>query len=1002
MKMAESSEGVEHQIFRVAVILAVSTFLIFLALLVLIEDKDVLRPIDDLFMVVTSGLAAAGMLYASWHSSGRSKSAWLVLAAALAFNTFGEAAWGVIEVVLHQNPFPSVADVGYLLFYPIFAAGIFLLPEVPLSSRERIKILLDAAILIASAALVFWIFLIVPIVASHEVVTLDLAVSVAYPIMGLVLLFALIELLFRKLEPHGRPQLLLLALSMAILVITDAIFSIQTDDGTFVSGGLLDTGWLVTYLLMGLAGVLQASPRQLDASALSGADHDKMSAWLRYLPYLGIGAAFILPIYSHEDLGSVNHLTLVGFIGIIIGLMFIRQKVAFMDSDHLLTLALSEIEERKTAEEALKAERDRAERYLNIAEVILVALDRNARITLLNRKGYNILGYSEGELTGKDWIAVCLRPDDHDSVCEVNRKIIAGEMEPFEYYESYVLTKKGEERFIAWHTATVKDERGLITGTLSSGEDITERRQAEIALRENLCFFQRLIDTIPNPIFSKDTKGVYRGCNVAFERLMGMTGEEIIGKSAHDITPRDLADADVEMDKALFDAPGVQIYEHSLVHADGTRHDVIFYKATYADASGVLAGLVGVILDITERKQIEERLLRAKEAAEDAARAKAEFLANMSHEIRTPMNAVIGITDLLLDDGLNSEQMEHIETIRNSGEVLLSIINDILDLSKFEGGMMELEHRPFDLLSCVDDAMDLVAVSASAKGLKMACTVDGLTPAAILGDAGRLRQILVNLLSNAVKFTDEGEVAVYISSRKLEDDRYEIHFAVKDSGIGIPKEKINRLFQPFSQVDASTTRRYGGTGLGLAISKKLVELMEGRIWVESEAGAGTTFHFTIPAVSATLKPASCARSDLQTDLGCDLHILVAEDNIVNQRVTLQMLNKLGCRADVVSNGIEVLAALERQHYDLVLMDVQMPEMDGLEAARAIRRRWPKGPKVIAVTASALQGDREMCIEAGMDDYISKPVRMAELAQKLRQYQRPQKGFDEGDRSGIID
>ena len=601
-----------------------------------------------------------------------------------------------------------------------------------------------------------------------------------------------------------------------------------------------------------------------------------------YLPYLGFGAASFLPIYFYESLGTLIPVTLAGFMVVILGLMFIRQKVTFEDSDQLLTLALSEIEERKKAEKALKAERDRAEGYLNIAEVILVAIDRHARITLLNRKGYSILGYSEGELTGKDWIKVCLRPEDQEPVYEVNRKIIAGKIEAFEYYESYVLTKRGDERFIAWHTTTIKDEKGAIMGMLSSGEDITERKQVETALQENLGFLQRLIDTIPNPIFYNDTKGIYQGCNTAFEMFLGKSREEIIGKSAHDLSPLELADKYVEMDTALFEEPGVQIYENNFAHADGTKHDAIFYKATYTDARGLLAGLVGVILDITDRKQIEERLLRAKEAAEAAAHAKAEFLANMSHEIRTPMNAVIGITDLLLDDNLTSEQMEHIETIRNSGEVLLSIINDILDLSKFEGGMMELEHRPFDLRRSVDDAMDLVAVSSSAKGLKMACTVDESTPVAVFGDPVRLRQILVNLLSNAVKFTDEGEVAVSVTSRKLEDSRYEIHFTVKDSGIGIPRDKMNRLFRPFSQVDASTTRRYGGTGLGLAISKKLVKLMKGKIWVESEAGLGTTFHFTIPAVSSILKPTAPIRSDVQTDIDCNLRILLAEDNIVNR------------------------------------------------------------------------------------------------------------------------
>jgi CheY-like chemotaxis protein len=259
----------------------------------------------------------------------------------------------------------------------------------------------------------------------------------------------------------------------------------------------------------------------------------------------------------------------------------------------------------------------------------------------------------------------------------------------------------------------------------------------------------------------------------------------------------------------------------------------------------------------------------------------------------------------------------------------------------------------------------------------------------ILGDPTRLSQILVNLLSNAVKFTETGEISVSVSGKRLEGENYEIHFAIKDTGIGIPRDKMERLFKSFSQIDSSTTRKYGGTGLGLAISKKLVEMMNGTIWVESENGSGTTFHFTIK-VERTLhepidinRPGSKSNAPLRRNLDHHLSILLAEDNLVNQMVTQRMLSKLGCRADIASNGIEVLRALERQSYDIVIMDVLMPEMDGLEATREIRLRWPEnGPKIIAMTASVLKGDRETCLAAGMDDYISKPTKLAELKSAL--------------------
>ena len=559
-------------------------------------------------------------------------------------------------------------------------------------------------------------------------------------------------------------------------------------------------------------------------------------------------------------------------------------------------------------------------------------------------------------------------------------------------------------RFIWVHiVGQLHCETGVGVRVFGTFQDISERKVAADTLRDKTEFLSTLLNAIPSPTYYKDLQGRYLGVNKAFEEVFGHAQSELIGKTVFDILPVDIADIVNKKDLALFSNPGHQAYECRIFTASGKVCEVLMQKATFTDSAGRVAGLIGTNLDITDRKRMEVALKKERQMltetnqklqevsmrAEAASRAKGEFLANMSHEIRTPLNAIIGMSELLECDPSGPNAVDYIETIRSSGDALLAVISDVLDFSKIEANQLTLERLPVLLRPCVESVVHMISMAATKKGISLRSLIPDDIPVAIIGDVTRLRQILVNLLSNAVKFTHSGEVAVTLSFKQSNDGIYWLSFSVKDSGIGIPASQIGSIFNSFSQVDASITRRYGGTGLGLAISQRLVGLMAGRMYVESEVGKGSDFQFEIPVEiaesdSQLAKAEVHPEPDASLSVRCPLRILVAEDNPVNQRLVALMLRRLGYTSSLVSNGLEVLEFLKTHPCDLIFLDVQMPEMDGIDVAKKICQIYAceVRPRMVALTANSLEGDRESCLAAGMDAYLSKPVRNLQLASVL--------------------
>jgi len=519
--------------------------------------------------------------------------------------------------------------------------------------------------------------------------------------------------------------------------------------------------------------------------------------------------------------------------------------------------------------------------------------------------------------------------------------------------------------------------------------DFVHRKSIESDLYRSEEKYRMLIDQLTDAIYLSTLDGTFTGCNRALLEMLGYSYKELMQLSVSAIYAH--PDDRRHLLQQLIDKGEVRDYEVQLKRKNGELIDCLVNSSVRRDQNHEIVGFQGIIRDITLRKKTFE-LQRAKDLAERANKFKAEFLANMSHEIRTPMNAIGGMLQLLNKTKLEPKQHEYLDGMQTAVDSLLQIINDILDFSKIEAGKMELDNRPFSLQQTVEAIISTIRFKAEEKGLELVLDMDPSIPPNLQGDPLRINQILLNLISNAIKFTPEGEVRVTIRLIDKLDHKARLFFSVKDTGIGIEQEKLQDIFESFTQASTDTTRLYGGTGLGLAIVKKLIDMLNGAIMVRSRKGQGSEFIFELElSQTDNVQPASQSEQEKDWSTVQDLQarFLMAEDHALNQLVTTEMLKGRfpSLQIDVAETGRQAISLFEDHNYDLVLMDVQMPEMDGHEAARYIRTHFPK-PKsevpILAFTAYATSGEAEKCLEAGMNDYISKPVRATQLISKIMQ------------------
>jgi PAS domain S-box-containing protein len=637
-----------------------------------------------------------------------------------------------------------------------------------------------------------------------------------------------------------------------------------------------------------------------------------------------------------------------------------------------------DITERKQIEEALRASEEKSRLLLESVGEGIFGVDLDGKVVFINPAANRMLGYDPEELIGHGVHEKIHHSHADGSVyskddCPMSLTYADGAEH---YIADEVLWRKDGSSFPVEYTSMPINKDKKVVGAVVTFMDITERKQMEQDLLETKDRLQAIIDGVHSLVFIKDTSGRHLLVNSYFEEAFGMLKEDVIGKTDFDIFEPEIADQIVAVDRKVINSGEALHLEVPIPHHDGSIHIHLTEKFPLRNKKGEVYAMCGLATDITSQKEIEKELQKARQAAENATQAKGEFLANMSHEIRTPMNAIIGMAHLAMKTDLTDKQFDYVKKIDSSAKSLLGIINDILDFSKIEAGKLDMESVDFHLEDTLDNISTLVGIKTQDKGLELLFKTDPSVPTALVGDPLRLGQILTNLSNNAVKFTDTGEIVILTELVKKDKAQVTLKFSVQDTGIGMTPEQAAKLFQPFSQADSSTTRKFGGTGLGLTISKRLAEMMGGEIWVESEQGRGSTFSFTAnfslgkEKAKKQYKPASELRG---------LKALVVDDSATSRDILQEMLESFTFQVTVAASGPEGITELENagedKPFELVVMDWKMPGMDGIEASKRIKEHegLSKIPAIVLVTAYGREEIMQQADEVGLEGFLLKPV-----------------------------
>ena len=954
--------------FQWAVVASVVTVAAFASFLTLMSGTAAAKTGSDGVLVVAALVAAWASASASRRGGAESRT-WHLFTIALLLWAFGAVARMVYGLTRdYAYPFPSLTSVGYLSCGAVAVVALLRLPQSRKHCASRLRITLDASVVGASMLFIAWAAVLDPLVATDSRDFLTWMTQLAHPTVYLS--SASVALLVGLRTPTGvRVQAVLIGVGLLALAVADGIHVLGIA-GKFSAGTALGTWWLVGFSLITLAALLP--PRS------SNEEHGSLTVVQELLPYVPLVIALGL---SADKSISPRDEPLLFWVGLACAVVSVIRQVLIVSENRTLNEDLEAKVEQRTAQLHQVDQRFRS--LIHNSSDIIAILDAKGFITYVSPSVFTVLGQLPEHIQHTDWYSL-VNPHDAPRLRMKLLDVVASEHPPTDVIEARLCGRHGETRHVEIRAQDLLDTPG-VGGVVLNVRDITERKQALDALRrreQQLEEAQRLAgigsfewDIVEGTIeFSTELYRIYDlppETKITFEAAMA---------NVHPDDHQEVADVTA---RAL-ETGGSWEYHCRIVRADGSVRPVHARAHVLRDDAGRPLRMFGTVQDVSGAVATQQALAEARDQALAASVMKSEFLAIMSHEIRTPMNGVIGLTGLLLDTELTEAQRHHAEGVRASGEALLSIINDILDFSKIEAGKLELETVDFDLAHAVEDVAVLVSESARSKGLELVAYCRPDVPTDVRGDVGRLRQILLNLATNAIKFTESGEVVIRASlADEPSSEVVVVQFDVIDTGIGVDPTTTQRLFEPFSQANASTTRRYGGTGLGLAICRRLAEAMGGSVGVESQPGAGSTFWLRLPLeeASAPIGPREPCEHSL-----AGRRMLVVDDNETNRVVLGSQLRAWEIVTDLAADAEEAIALLRSasvkgEGYDLALVDMVMPGTDGIELAATVSAD-PELSSVRLLLVSSMAVEAEVATHAGFAARLTKPVRLSHLYDAL--------------------